>query len=349
MSASEKLLGLSLKDGWKVVRKLDRPEEATGGHFSHGYVVEKGTRVGFLKAFDFSRAFIPRAETIDELQKLTAAIAYEREILNHCRDCRMSNVVLAIDDGYVEIPHMGSMEGRVHYLIFEKADGDVRVQVDTRFRHDYLWSMSVAKDVTLGLWQVHKEMIAHQDLKPSNVLVYSNQKFKISDFGRASRRGQPALHDQFIIPGDSTYAPPELIYGYTLPEFNARRLGADLYMLGNLITFLFSGSNLTATILQRLALEHHPDNWSGSYVEVFPYLVRAYQLAINDVTKQIHATVRKDITRIILELTDPDISRRGTPKQRGKSDQYSLERYVSQLDRISKEAQVKARIGRIAA
>lgn len=50
--------------------------------------------------------------------------------------------------------------------------------------------MRAIKDVTHGLHQIHKEMIAHQDTKPSNVLAYGDRGFKIADFGRSSRRGQ---------------------------------------------------------------------------------------------------------------------------------------------------------------
>ncbi len=61
------------------------------------------------------------------------------------------------------------MEGRVYYLIFEMADGDVRVQMDLNTACDGIWCMQVLKEVTLALWQIHREMIAHQDPKPSSM------------------------------------------------------------------------------------------------------------------------------------------------------------------------------------
>jgi serine/threonine protein kinase len=136
---------------------------------------------------------------------------------------------------------MQPMEGRVFYLIFEMAEGDVRVQMNVTTKFDAVWCMRALKDISLGLWQVHKEMIAHQDAKPSNVLTYPGPTFKIADFGRASRRGHSAWHDDLKVAGDRSYAPPEQLYGFLHPDFIPRRMGCDLYMLGNLAAFLFRG------------------------------------------------------------------------------------------------------------
>lgn len=52
---------------------------------------------------------------------------------------------------------------------------------------------------------LHGLDIAHQDLKPSNVLP---------------------------IAGDPTYAPPELLYNYVPADWNVRRYACDVYLLG---------------------------------------------------------------------------------------------------------------------
>jgi eukaryotic-like serine/threonine-protein kinase len=205
MSAAAKLVGLTLPNGWKVTTHVQRNQNGTGGTFSQSYVVEKDGSVGFLKAFDFEEAFEPGVNTAEVIEILTAAYNHECDVLEHCRNRRHSNVVLAIDKGHVDVPNLGRMEGRVYYLIFEMAAGDIRCQMDTATSCDTRWCMRVLKDVSLGLWQIHKDMIAHQDTKPSNVLSYpSDGGFKISDFGRSSVRGRPVRHDSLRIAGDRT-------------------------------------------------------------------------------------------------------------------------------------------------
>lgn len=171
MSAASKLMGLTLDGGFRVVEQLtDQP--SSGGMFSVPYIVEDGKgKRHFLKAFDFSEAFEPGKDVISELRRLTSAYEHERDILEHCKNRRLSGVVLAITHGYVHIAGMSRSEGTVYYLIFELADSDMRRQVDLSKRLDPIWSLKVLDDVCLGLWQVHREAIAHQDLKPSNVLL----------------------------------------------------------------------------------------------------------------------------------------------------------------------------------
>ncbi|WP_186401339.1 protein kinase domain-containing protein [Sphingopyxis sp. P1IMeth2] len=346
MTAADKLLGLNLDNGWVVTGHLQRNPSGTGGTFSQSYEVKKGDKRGFLKAFDFWEAFEPGTDTVAAIQILVESYNHERDILSHCADKKLSKVVIAIDHGSVEVPGFGKMEGRVFYLIFEMADCDVRVQMDATKRFDTLWCMRAIKDVTHGLHQIHKEMIAHQDTKPSNVLAYGDRGFKIADFGRSSRRGQAIHHDVMTIAGDKSYAPPELLYGFAHPDFVPRRIGCDLYMLGNLAGFLFSGTNITASLLSALDPQHHPRAWGGTYQEVLPYLQNAFTKVLEDLAPSIDELVRDDVLRLISDQCNPDISRRGHSKMVGHPTQYSLERHLSHLDLAARKLEVRLRVAR---
>lgn len=343
-SAASRLEGLKLDKGWTVTRHLARNPNGTGGTFSHSYEVENGRTTGFLKAFDFSDAFEPGRDTVEAIQILTAAYDHERRILEHCEDRGLSNVTLAIDHGYVQVPGLSVMEGRVYYLIFEMAVGDVRCQMDLSRSYDAMWCMKALRDVAIGLRQVHREMIAYQDTKPSNVLTYPGEEFRVADFGRSSRRGHAIHHDGCNVAGDRAYAPPELLYGFTHPDFVPRRIGCDLYMLGNLAAFLFSGVNVTAYLLGHLDRQHHPRAWAGTYGDVLPYLHNAFARVLEDLGPKIDARVRRDVLSIISELCTPELARRGHPRGIGRREQYSLERYLSRLDLILKRLQVEVRV-----
>ncbi|TIO06900.1 MAG: hypothetical protein E5X88_21025 [Mesorhizobium sp.] len=344
MTASAQLKGLVLGSGWKVVRNLPRNPNGSGGTFSNSYLAEKDGRVAFIKAFDFSEAFEAGVETLKRLGTLIASYEHERDVLEHCRGKRLSHVAVAIDHGYVEVPEMGPVEGRVYYLVFEQAAGDIRCQMDEAEASDLVWCMRALRSVCLGLAQVHREIIAHQDVKPSNVLAYDDGAFKIADFGRSSKRGNAIWHDDLRFPGDRSYAPPELLYGYVAPDFVPRRMGTDLYMLGNLAAFLFTGTNMTGSIMARLDPQHHWTKWRSDYDGVLPYVQEAFARVLEELEGMLPADVRTYLMSFVKQLCNPELPRRGHPKSVGRADQYSLERYIAELTHTVDILEIKARV-----
>ena len=347
MTAAEKLLGLTLNDGWVVVERVDRPPYASGGTFSHSYLAEKNGTIAFVKAFDFSDAFETGVDTLELLNEKIASYEHERDVLEHCRGRRLSNVAVAIGHGKILVPDMSPMEGSVYYLLFEKADRDLRCRMEETDRSDVVWCLRAVRHVCLGLWQVHREFIAHQDLKPSNVLCFDGDganadTIQVSDFGRSSRRGHRIWHDDLNVPGDQTYAPPELLYGYIDPEFAPRRFGTDLYMLGNFATFVFTGANVTGLLAAHLDPQHHWNSWRSDYTSVLPYLHEAFARLLEELNRHIPLPVRSEMLALVRQLCSPDLFKRGHPRGLNGHDQYSLERYVSQLTNLLRRQELAA-------
>lgn len=348
MSAADHLQGLVLDGDWTVLRKVAY-KPSSGGIFSVPYIVaDKSGKEHFLKALDFSDAF-NKPDPARALQEMTSAYNHERDILEHCKDRRLSRVVLAVTHGYVQVPGYSNIEGRVAYLIFELAESDVRKQVDLKNRLDCLVSLSILNDVTLGMMQLHREAIAHQDLKPSNVLTYEDGGCRVGDVGRSSRRGHHVWVDNLRVAGDRTYAPPEQLYSNLHADFVVRRIGCDLYLLGNLAAFLFSGINITAALFSRLDPSFHPDNWkAGTYEQVLPHLQRAFSEVLDDLNKALDPLVRKEIATLVKELCNPHLAKRGHRRGIGSGSQYSLERYKSYTDLLLKRTTISARTRKVA-
>jgi serine/threonine protein kinase len=196
--------------------------------------------------------------------------------------------------------------------------------------------------------QLHREAIAHQDLKPSNVMTYSDGGCRVGDFGRSSRRGYQVWMDNVGVAGDRTYAPPEQLYSNFHPDFVIRRIGCDLYLLGNLAAFLFSGINVTASLLSRLDASFHPGKWSGTYDQVLPHLQHAFSEVLVDLDSALDPLVRGQISTLVRELCNPDLAKRGHRNGIGSASQYSLERYKSHTDLLLKRTTVAARARRVA-
>lgn len=338
-SPAYQLAGLNLDGGWYVKKRLDGAPGATGSMFSCGYeIADQNGRTAFLKALDYTSAFnAPDAPTA--LNALTAAFIFERDLLRRCRTRKLDRVVRSTGDGRVKVDE--SQLGLVDYLIFETADGDLRTQLSAMNRVEDAWKLRALHHMATGLNQLHSEGIAHQDLKPSNALVFGGKEVKIADLGCASLRGTVSPRDHHPFPGDPIYAPPELLYGYLEPEWTMRRLGCDAYLLGSMIVFLFAGTSATGLLYSELSPEHRWRKWSGTYADVLPYVREAFGRALERFGSAIgNATLRPELQTLVRYLCEPDVSLRGHPlNRRGFVSRLSLERFISKLNLLAFRAE----------
>ncbi|KAF9109371.1 hypothetical protein BGX27_007683 [Mortierella sp. AM989] len=158
-----------------------------------------------------------------------------------------------------------------HYLVFEKAEGDLAEMLRTRCK-DALGRRSggdvnkqpmspscclgnifavqeirsIMHTVVLGAQALHKEGYSHKDIKPANIL-FSRGRGLLCDFGLCSQNDE-LPQNQFF--GTQDYASPE-----------ARRVGcrrecdyiqSDVYSLGAVLYELATGSVLSKVISQGL-------------------------------------------------------------------------------------------------
>jgi serine/threonine protein kinase len=317
------------------------PPKATGGHFSTGYPVTRrdGTH-GFLKALDYSLAFnFPPNEIALKLQEITEAINFERSLLKTCGDKNLDRIVRAVSSGTIRLNSTAPTDV-VEYLIFELADADARHQMDSVRKVELAWIFRTLHHIATGLRQLHLQEIAHQDLKPSNVLVFKEAEGrKLADLGRAWRAGENPPHNSFVVAGDKTYAPPELLYGFVPSSERARRFGCDLYHLGSMVMYFFSGIGTTGAMVSMLHPQFWPGHWTGTFDQVLPYLQDAFGKVLGDFSAAVDTPFQEELTQTLKHLCSPDPAMRGHPKNRGRLvDQYSLERYISQFDRLAVRA-----------
>lgn len=259
---------------------------------------------------------------------------------------QLSRVVRVLDAGTIP-PEKDDPSGVVQYLIFELADGDVRSHVDRVIKDfDMAWALRTAHQIAAALRQLHSIGIAHQDIKPSNVLVFSDKHSKLADLGRSSDKSSASPFDRLDCAGDRTYAPPELLYGHAPMDWAARRLACDLYLFGSIVTYFFAGVSMTHMLMQRLGTSHRPGEWGGTYEEVIPFVNHAFQKIIREFRDGresrdgIVVDCAKDVFDAVQHLCDPDPERRRHPKNPVSGvGRYSLERYISLFDRLAKRAE----------
>ncbi len=344
VNPAAQLSGKTLQGGWQVLEPLNRTQEQTGGHFSHGYRVRRddGTEA-FLKALDYSEA-LKTSDPARVLQALTSAFNFERDLLYRCHERKLRRIVRPLDAGSVTIDGYGPA-GVVQYLILEMANGDLRTRLASA-NFDLAFRLRALHHIAVGMRQLHSIGIAHQDLKPSNVLQFPDIGSKLTDLGRAGANGVVAPHDEFSIAGDRTYAPPELLYGFVVPDWEVRRLGCDVYLLGSMIVFLFSGYSMTGLLFENLDEQFRFDRWGGGYQAVLPYVQDAFDRAVGEFAAgALPEHSRGGLETALRELCNPD------PRQRGRRtgfqhvSPFDLGSYVTLFDVLAGRAEFRLKRG----
>lgn len=350
MRPAEMLVGLELAEGWRVVERLPEIVGRTQSTFSVGYsVVHEEGDVAFCKALDYSEAF-EAADPAEEIQRLSAAYLFEKSLLERCRVNNMNRIVHAITNGSVRVP--GASPPTVNYLIFEMAEGDGRdvvVLADDLTMRDYSVACEFVKDCGVALGQMHRAGMSHQDVKPSNLLVWARGgkwSSKLADLGRSFCEALESPHGADQCPGDTGWAPPELLYGgrgqtRTLED----RHKADLYSLGSMFCFALTGLSYGAILGPLLSPELRWSACDSGYDEARSFLQEAHERATDRLATMLPAAMRDETTALVADMCHPLVEQRGALAQRGgRRSAYLLERYVSRLDHMTKVSSVRANI-----
>lgn len=342
------LLGVTLNDRWVVSKYLPKDPEASGGYFSESYIVtDKNGKNAFLKALDFSTA-LNQPQWSVELDYMNQGYQYERDLLELCKGNNLDRISVAIETGEWRDVNSPFAFLPVPYFIFELAQGDIR-------RHEIMQSFDLAyalrccHHTATGISQLHRHEIAHQDLKPSNILVFADDSYKVADLGRAVDKQQRSPFRDHKIAGDKNYAPPELLYGYYSGNWEKDRQGCDLYQLGNMVVFLFTRASFNSLLYSEIDVSLRPrffqGTYSGTFSNVLPHLLEAHNKVCEDLEntfrRYIPNKVTNEIARVIQNLCMPDPSRRGHPDNFAENNQYGLSRYVSLFDRLAVAAEFK--------
>ena len=145
------------------------------------------------------------------------------------------NIARLLDGGIAD-------DGRP-YFVMEHVDGQsiIRFSDDRRLSVDE--RLDLFQQVCLALEFAHRNLVVHRDLKPSNILVTSDGRPKLLDFGIAklltattSDDGSDTLTEAGARPMTPEYAAPEQFAGGSIST------STDIYGLGVVLHELLAGS-----------------------------------------------------------------------------------------------------------
>ena len=339
------LTGTTLPGGWLLKEMYKREKASSGSYFSVQYRAERDKKEYFVKVIDIEKTLrrTDVSELMNVLQKQMEAFTYEKELLEKCRDRSCSKIVRVLDANM--IPIGAGNPYPVPFLVFEKADGDARDYIKFQNEVDFAWKLKSLHDIATGIEQLHTMQVIHQNLKPSNVLQFKKDS-KISDLGKSKTFTGKGFNDNNLLNGDKAYAPLEALPQFTFlrpTEWLDMNLAMDSYELGNLMTFYFSGLNMTAMLIDKLnkiGLTSQTTN-----MEMKAYLDACYDECIEAIKNEIEfEEFREEIGLMIYQLCNPDPNKRNDPKTlRERGSNYVLRRYISKLDLLQGKAELRIR------
>ena len=341
-NAAHNLLNRTLQTGWLVKEKIEKTDNQTGSFFSVCYKVEKDGETCFLKAYDFAKFLsisVPGSKIVDVMNEMLTAYQYERDLSEFCKNKHVTKVSFVKEAGEEVVT--GYAISIVPYLIFDMADGDIRKKLDFSAKLDYAWRLKSLHEIAVGLKQLHAIEVSHQDLKPSNILVFDTNS-KIGDLGRSMCRDIDGPYNKRAFTGDNTYAPPEIMYGYYEKDWLKRVFATDSYLLGSLIVFYFTGISMSALLRKHIPDSFSWEVWTGTFDELKIYLEDGFAKALLEFESNIYQIeFKEDLKRLVEYLCHPFPEKRGHPRSivcAGSN--YNLERFVTLLDVLKRKAEL---------
>jgi hypothetical protein len=124
----------------------------------------------------------------------------------------------------------------VAYLTMPLIRGGTLRDILNRGALDTLTAWRYLREIGDGLQHAHDAGIVHRDLKPTNVLIHSDGRAMLADFGLARGAGQPThLTTIGLAIGTPGYMAPEQVMGHDVDK------RADIYAMGVLCFEMLTG------------------------------------------------------------------------------------------------------------
>jgi serine/threonine protein kinase len=180
--------------------------------------------------------FLPEKleKNADALRRFIGEVRTARQV-SHANVCKVYDI--------------GEFEGK-HFLSMEFIDGDDLAQLLRRIgRLPSERAAEISRQICFGLHAIHDAGILHRDLKPANIIIDSNGRARITDFGIAGL--EEDLKSEEIRVGTPAYMSPEQIAGRELTP------RSDIYSCGLLLYEIYTGRQaFTAESLAALIEKH---------------------------------------------------------------------------------------------
>lgn len=208
---SSQMIGTVLSGRYKLEAKLG------SGGMSTVYLARDTTLDRQVAVKVLHREMSEQADQLERFRQEARAVAK----LSH------PNVVAVIDAGE---------DGGHPYIVFEYVEGETLKQRINRVGAlDAQEALAYAIEIARGLTVAHNRRMIHRDIKPQNVLIDSEGRAKLTDFGISRQLEQDGMTATGRVLGTTDYVAPEQAMGHPVDQ------RSDIYSLGVVLYEMLTG------------------------------------------------------------------------------------------------------------
>lgn len=201
--------------------------------------------------------------------------------------------------------HDFAVEQHRAYLVMELVDGPTLGAELARERYDPATATQVGLELARVLAYVHGEGVVHRDVKPSNILVDRDGRFRLADFGISRLAGASRLTSTDVTTGTVAYLAPEQVRG------EAAGPPVDVYALGLVLLEALSGRR-----------EYPGDSWEAADERLRrrPEVPRDLPEPLRSTLEEMTATEphrRPEAREVVARLSRPPLEQAPPPVEDG--------------------------------
>jgi eukaryotic-like serine/threonine-protein kinase len=272
-TTSSKMIGTVLSGRYRLEAKLG------SGGMSTVYLARDTTLDRPVAVKVMHREMSEQADQLERFRQEARAVAK----LSH------PNVVSVIDAGE---------DGGYPYIVFEYVEGEtLKARINRLGPLDLQEALAYAIEIGRGLTVAHARRMVHRDIKPQNVLIDSEGRAKLTDFGISRQLEQDGMTATGRVLGTTDYVAPEQAMGHGADQ------RSDVYSLGVVLYEMFTGEVPFAADSQVGVAMKHVNEELPDVQAVRPELSAASALVVERATAKDPAQRYADIGEMIDDLS----------------------------------------------